>query len=217
MARSLKQTVDELRVAASQITAFRKKYICDTDAVDRLFEFSVFLERVDKLAKATKQKAVIVPGKNRAFARKPGDRANFNRVQIGRFLFYFGVKFLGRSGASHAPDIAVAHQNCPDGMLIAIECKMCPGKSLDKAHVMAFASVLIDLSFVAMQTTKGRKIPPGARPISILLRTPSDADVLYQAFGSGRSYLVTTAGKVAKSHRQVARHYGFQIDKKRFP
>ncbi len=217
MARSLKQTVDELHVAASQISAFRKKYIRETDALDRLFEFSVFLEHVDKLAKATKQKAVIVPGKNRAFARKPGEPAHFNRVQIGRFLCYFGVKFVGRSGAAHAPDMAFAHYNYPGGVLIAIECKMCPGRSLDKTHVMAFAAVLLDLLFVSMRTTKGRDVPPVALTRSILLRTPSDADVLYEVFGKGRSYLVTTAEKVAKSHRLVARQYGFQIQKRRFP
>lgn len=218
MARSLKQAAADIRAAATQVQGFRKQHVLDKDDVDRLFEFSVYFERIDKLATAMAQKAVIRSGKNHWFARKPGNRANFNYVELGPFRFYFGVEFSGPlSTATYAPDVAIAHKNLPDRVLIAVECKHRIGKTINRGDVLAFVAVLIELSRPMMLDSNGSNIIPGFLFICGPLIAPADADLLRNAYGDGRSYLCTTARAAATNQKKVAALYGFEIMHLTFP
>lgn len=222
MAKPLSQIVSELRAEGANITHFRKEYIRDVDTANRLFEFSVYFDRIDKLSKAVGRNAVVVVGKKRRFAWSPGNRSDFNYVEMGEFLFYFGVEFTGLSApATHAPDVSIVHKKCPDRVLIAVECKHHPGKPLEKQEVMAFASTLIDLDRPIMFDSAGNEIIYNGNfrhcYCYYKVNARLDADSIRRAYGDGRSCLATTADSVAQNSNRVANTFGFKIEQRRFP
>ena len=223
MAKPLSQIVSELRAEGANITHFRKEYIRDVDTANRLFELSVYFDRIDKLSKAVGRNAVVVVGKKRRFAWSPGNRSDFNYVEMGEFLFYFGVEFTGLSApATHAPDVSIVHKKCPDRVLIAVECKHHPRKSLGKQEVMAFAATLVDLIRPAIIDSNNREIIYDGKAcyhcIAVaLIDAPLDADSIQRAYGYGRSCLATTAHSVAPNSNLVADSFRFKIEQRRFP
>lgn len=223
MAKTLSEIVSELRAEGASITHFRKKYIRDVETTNRLFEFSVYFDRIDKLSKVVGRNAVVVMGKNRRFAWSPGNRNDFNYVELGEFLFYFGVEFAGLSApATHAPDVSIVHKKCPGRVLIAVECKHHPGKSLGKQEVMAFAATIADLIRPAIINSSNREIIYDGKAcyhciVVEIIDAPLDADSITQAYGDGRSCLATTAHSVAPNSNLVADSFRFKIEQRRFP
>lgn len=223
MRKPLSQIVSELHAEGAKITNFRKQYIRDAETEERLFEFSVYFERIEKLSNVLNRKAVVVVRKKQRFAWSPGNRTEFNYVELGEFIFHFGVEFTGLSApATHAPDVSIVHKTHPDHVLIAIECKHHPGRSLGKQEVMAFAATLIDLERPGMLDSNNDEIIYGDKVpypccYSYRVNAPMDADSITRAYGDGRSCLATTAHSVAPNSNLVADSFRFKIEQRRFP
>jgi len=212
---ALAATIVRLRQAANTIAAFQATHILDTDTADKLYEFDVLLELVEKIRQATGIVATVKVGPRGAFARNPGLRANFNWIQQGAFRIDFGTMFPGLSGATHAPDISLTHNQLPDRVVVAFECKYYASPNIDKGLVMAFAATLIDLGRPVFPDARGHDIIPAPRlagpPPPPALAAPADAGHLVAALQDGRSYLVTSSQHASAGEQRIAARYGFEI------
>ncbi len=213
---SLTHEITALRNAAKSIAGFRSSYISDDDTVDALFEFASMMGVVSRLSTAQKVPAsVVVQGYGR-FARKPGDRLNFNYVEVGLFEVYLGVNFVGRSGATHAPDIVVCVRSKSAAGLVPVlivECKCYSNSAVPRPITNAFAGVLVDLDRPRITNLSGEDVLHGTRfsDCEVLDFGTHGGSILSQLVQPGWSILATTCETVPVQHISIGEQYGFVI------
>jgi hypothetical protein len=112
------------------------------------------------------------------------------------------VKFAGRSGAEHAPDVALSHTTNEHRVLLAAECKHRPSADVDRGLIMAFGGTLVDL---------------GWPYLGALVMPPQDGALLRVAFRQLHSAYITTAKGTSPGEDSAARFFRFDIQLVRFP
>lgn len=210
---SLATSLADLRTAGAALADFHKDHIPDATAAERLFEFAVLMELVERLLNAPGWSGKVVRGRYRKFSARNGDPDNFDRIEIGPFILYFNIKFDCKSGATYSPDVALVHQQMPDRPFHVRECKHYPGRKLSEDTVRAFVLVVHDLNRPSFPDSTPSELVPGfcwvKRP---KIHAPTDADALRKVLSDAVSSLWSTAANVSAPMRSVlAPAYGCEV------